>query len=127
MSNKDTCNVVCINEKTVNRLKAQLPTADDIEDSAGIFSMLGDATRIKIVFSLSKLKELCVCDIANILGLTISAASHQLRKLRDNDVVKFRNDGKMVYYSLADGYMADLMNDVFRHGADRKKELVHDK
>ena len=127
MQNKDTCNVVCINEKLVNRLKAQLPVTADIEGSAGIFSLLGDATRIKIVFSLSKEKELCVCDIANILGLTISAASHQLRKLRDKDVVKFRNDGKMVYYSLADRYIADLMNDVFRQSADRKKELVHDK
>ena len=127
MPNKDTCNVICINKKLVSSLKSQMPSVEDIEDTAGIFSLLGDATRIKIVFSLSKENELCVCDIANILGLTISAASHQLRKLKDKNVVKFRNDGKMAYYSLVDGYMADLMNDVFRHAKDRKKELVHDK
>ncbi len=76
---------------------------------------MADKTRVKIVFALSKEKELCVCDIANIVGLTISATSHQLRKLRDKNVVKFRNDGNMVYYSLDDKYVGNLLIDAFKH------------
>lgn len=112
---KDTCNVVCVNKKLVAKLKKIMPPRPVIEEAGSIFSVLGDATRIKIIFALSEEKELCVCDIANILGLTISAASHQLRKLKDKKTVKFRNDGNMVYYSLADEYIGNLLTDAFRH------------
>lgn len=112
---KDTCNVVCVNEKLVAKLKGMLPPYKVIAEAADIFSVLGDPTRIKIIFTLSRQKELCVCDIANILGLTISAASHQLRKLRDKQAVKFRNDGNMVYYSLADKYIENLLSDALKH------------
>ena len=111
----DTCNVVCVNKKLVAKLKKIMPPRPMIEEAGSIFSVLGDATRIKIIFALSEEKELCVCDIANILGLTISAASHQLRKLKDKKTVKFRNDGNMVYYSLADEYIGSLLTDAFKH------------
>lgn len=113
--NQDTCNVVCFNKELVSKLKRMMPDGFHIEEVADMFSLLGDKTRIKIVFALSKEKELCVCDIANILGLTISAVSHQLRKLKDKKVVKFRNDGNMVYYSLVDRYIENLLSDVFKH------------
>jgi len=118
---KGTCNVICFNKEMVSKLKRMMPSSLEIEEAADIFSILGDKTRVKIVFALSKEKELCVCDIANILGLTISAASHQLRKLRDKKVVKFRNDGNMVYYSLGDKYVENLLNDVFKHVQKKSK------
>ncbi len=112
---KDTCNVVCVNKTVVARVKKALPRGGAIGEAADIFSVLGDPTRIKIIFSLSREKELCVCDIANILGLTVSAASHQLRKLRDARAVTYRTDGNMVYYSLADKYVEDLLSDALKH------------
>ena len=113
--NKDTCNVVCFNKQLVLKLKSMIPAGFHIEEVAEMFSLLGDKTRIKIVFALSKEKELCVCDIANVLGLTISATSHQLRKLKDKKVVKYRNDRNMVYYFLVDRYIENLLSDVFKH------------
>lgn len=113
--NKDTCNVICFNKGLVSKIKKTMPAFLDIEEVAQTFSILGDKTRVKIVFALLKEKELCVCDIANVLGLTISATSHQLRKLRDKKVVKFRNDGNMVYYSLDDRYVGNLLIDAFKH------------
>ncbi len=112
---KDTCNVVCVNKVVVARVKKALPQGREIGEAADMFSVLGDPTRIKIIFSLSREKELCVCDIATILGLTISAASHQLRKLRDARAVTCRNYGNMVYYSLADKYVEALLCDALRH------------
>lgn len=114
---KDTCNVVCVNKTLVARAKKALPQGREIGEAAAMFSVLGDPTRIKIIFSLSREKELCVCDIANILGLTVSAASHQLRKLRDARAVTYRNDGTMVYYSLADKYVQALLSDALGHVA----------
>ena len=112
---KDTCNVVCVNKTVVAKVKKALPQRLAIGEAANIFSVLGDPTRIKIIFSLSREKELCVCDIANILGLTVSAASHQLRKLRDARAVTYRTDGNMVYYSLTDKYVEYLLSDALNH------------
>jgi len=111
----DTCDVVCFKEELVTKIKGMIPTDNRIMRVADTFSILGDKTRVKIVFALSLEKELCVCDIANILGLTISATSHQLRKLRDKRIVSFKNDGNMVYYSLDDKYMEELLDDAFKH------------
>jgi len=81
---------------------------------AETFKVLGDPTRMKIIFALS-LEELCVCDIANLLGTTKSAVSHQLRVLRNMRLVKYRKDGKMVYYSLDDGHINHLIEEGLRH------------
>lgn len=112
---KDTCNVVCVNKTIVAGVKKALPRSRVIGEAAEMFSVLGDPTRIKLIFSLSRENELCVCDIANILGLTVSAASHQLRKLKDARAVTCRNDGNMVYYSLADKYVEALLCDALKH------------
>ena len=127
--NKDVCRVVCFNKKLVGSLKTGMPQPAFIDKVAGIFSIVGDKTRVKILFILSGEKELCVCDIANTLGLTISATSHQLRKLRDRGVVKYRNDGNMVYYTLEDKHIEELLIDAFKHVRtlmpDIKKTIKH--
>jgi ArsR family transcriptional regulator len=75
-----------------------------------LFSALADPTRIRILNALMVTKELCVCDLAVIADLSVSAVSHQLRLLRDRDLVSARRDGRMVYYSLADDHVSTLMH-----------------
>lgn len=84
---------------------------DQIIKLTDIFSVLADSTRIKILFSLSR-GELCVCDISHILGLSISAVSHQLRMLRNLGLVKYRSQGKMAFYALADKHIISLIEEV---------------
>jgi len=81
---------------------------------AETFKVLGDTTRSKIIFALS-LEELCVCDIANLLGATKSAVSHQLRILRNMKLVKYRKDGKLAFYSLDDEHIRNLFDEGLRH------------
>ena len=79
------------------------------------FSALSDPTRLKILHALTVTKELCVCDLAALAELSVSAVSHQLRLLRDRDLVHARRDGRMVYYSLADDHVATLMGTGIEH------------
>ena len=95
----DVCELFCYNKAKVNRLKRTLPSQKKITGLTDLFKALGDNTRAKILFSLAK-GELCVCDIAHVLELSISAVSHQLRKMRGVGLAKYRNEGKMVFYSL---------------------------
>lgn len=81
---------------------------------AETFSALSDPTRAKIIFALQN-EELCVCDLAHLIGLTTSAISHQLRLLRNLRIVKYRKDGKVVYYSLADKHIETLFNQGLEH------------
>ena len=80
-----------------------------------LFSALSDPTRIRILNALMVTEELCVCDLAVIADLSVSAVSHQLRLLRDRDLVNARRDGRMVYYSLADDHVSSLMNSGVDH------------
>ncbi|HPI02657.1 MAG TPA: metalloregulator ArsR/SmtB family transcription factor [Candidatus Goldiibacteriota bacterium] len=111
---KDTCDVCSIDKKKVTKLKKIMPSDSVIKGIIVIFSALGNKTRAKIVFALSLEERLCVCDISNILGLTISAASHQLRKLRDLKIVTRKNEGNMVYYSLNNSYIRGLLANALR-------------
>lgn len=81
---------------------------------AELFKVFGDATRIRILYTLSQ-EELCVQDIADKLSMTQSAISHQLRILKQTSLVKFRRDGKTIYYSLADDHVATIMNQGLEH------------
>ena len=81
---------------------------------AETFKLLGDPTRVKIVFALSR-EELCVCDLANLLGVSQSAVSHSLRALRQMRLVRFRKEGKIAYYALDDEHIAHLLDEGFRH------------
>ncbi|MEW5944945.1 MAG: metalloregulator ArsR/SmtB family transcription factor [bacterium] len=87
---------------------------DVVRSLAETFRALGDPSRVRILMALS-VEELCVCDLANLLGISISAASHQLRILRGLKVVKYRRNGKMVYYSLDDEHIENLFTEGLRH------------
>lgn len=89
-----------------------MPGDAAIEETRILFSALADRARLKILCAFRDGEELCVCDVANVLGTTISTASHHLRKLRDLRLLKYRNDGKMSYYSLRSKYAAKLAVEV---------------
>ena len=91
-----------------------LPDEELLYDLADLFKVFGDPTRIRILYVLS-VEELCVQDIADRLSMTQSAISHQLRVLKQMSLVKFRRDGKTIYYSLADSHVATIMNQGLEH------------
>ena len=105
----DLCNVPCFNERLVRRLQRELPDDESLTDAASMFAALADRARLKIILALRDGDELCVCDVAHVLDLSVSTASHHLRKLRDLRVLKYRNDGKMAYYALRDDMAAQLV------------------
>lgn len=107
----DLCNVPCFKEKLVRRIQRELPDDEVLADAASLFAALSDQARLKIILALRSGEELCVCDVAHVLSLSVSTASHHLRKLRDLRILKYRNDGKMAYYSLRDEVAAALVAD----------------
>ncbi len=114
LTSDDTCQVPCFNEALVKKLQRQMPPDDVVEQAQIIFGALADRARIKILFALRNGEELCVCDVAHVLGASISTASHHLRKLRDLRLLRYRNDGKMAYYSLCGGLAARLVADTLK-------------
>lgn len=110
----DACEVEFVDERKVKRVQKAMKREDAIALLAETFRILGDATRIKIAFALSK-EELCVCDLANLLGVSQSAVSHSLRVLRQMRLVKFRKAGRTAFYSLDDEHIAHLLAEGFRH------------
>jgi len=113
-----TSNVCSINEidpEKVAFVQKQALPARTIERVSRLFSALSDPTRLKILHALTVTEELCVCDLAALAELSVSAVSHQLRLLRDRDLVRARRDGRMVYYSLADDHISILMGTGIEH------------
>ena len=110
----DSCEIQFVDESKVKSVRKEMKSAETISLLAETFKILGDPTRIKIAFALSK-EELCVCDIANLLSVSQSAVSHSLRTLRQMKLVKFRKEGKIAYYSLDDEHIANLLEEGFRH------------
>ena len=110
----DACEVQFVDEKKVKRVRRAMKSSEEVSALAETFKILGDPTRIKIAFALSK-EELCVCDIANLLGVSQSAVSHSLRTLRQMKLVRFRKQGKIAYYTLDDDHIATLLDEGFRH------------
>lgn len=108
----DLCNVPCFKEDRVARMRADMPSDDALEDARRLFASLADRTRLRLLYALRKGEELCVCDVAHVLGISVSVASHHLRKLRDLKVLKYRNDGKMAYYSLRSTLASELVDRV---------------
>ena len=92
----------------IEEIRHSLPDEEELYDLADVFRVFGDSTRIKILYTLYK-SELCVADIAEVLQMTQSAVSHQLRILKDAKLVKFRRDGKTIYYSLDDDHVATIL------------------
>lgn len=108
MSKNDTCEIYCYDEKKVNRIKGELEK-EDLSSVAQLFKALADENRAKISYSLCQDGELCVCDIANIIGSTVATASHHLRTLHKQGIVKYRKEGKLAFYSLDDEHIKQLI------------------
>ena len=108
---QDTCEIFCFNEEKVERLKKAVRITEGL---AEIFKALSDDTRMKIIYALSK-EELCVCDIATIIGSTVPAASHHLRYLKNVGLAKHRKQGKMVFYSIDDDCVKTIIEAALSH------------
>ncbi|MFC0272146.1 ArsR/SmtB family transcription factor [Metabacillus herbersteinensis] len=114
MKNEDVCEVVCVDAEKVSRVKSEIETIQT-QEVAKIFKALSDDTRVKIAYSLLQEYELCVCDVANIVKCTTATASHHLRLLRNLGLAKYRKEGKLVYYSLDDDHVKQLISIAFAH------------
>ena len=110
----DKCDCTIIHEDVVERVRGEMPDEELLFDLADLFKVFGDSTRVKIICGLFA-AELCVCDIAALLGMTQSAISHQLRVLKQARLVKFRRAGKVVYYSLDDEHIKAIFNQGLNH------------
>jgi len=110
----DVCEVYYVNERHVEKARKALSPEREVLAVAEMFRNLGDPTRVKILQALA-VEELCVCDLAKLLGVSDSATSHQLRVLRSQKLVRFRKEGKMAFYSLDDEHVDSLMREVLRH------------
>lgn len=110
----DRCDVNCIHEEAVAEVRGVMINTDVVNSLAELFKALGDPTRVKILFAVMN-RELCVCDIAAVIGSSESAVSHQLRILRSLKLIKFRRDGKILYYSLADAHVERLFAQGLEH------------
>ena len=110
----ECCDTYQVHEELVKAVNEKMPEEDELYDLAELFKVFGDSTRIRILYVLFE-AELCVCDIAQLLGMTQSAISHQLRSLKQAKLVKSRRDGKTVFYSLADGHVSTILNQGMDH------------
>ena len=114
MQQEEKIEYLCVQEDTVHRLLEEMPAEEDLYDLAELFKVFGDSTRIKILYALFG-AELCVGDLAQLLGMSQTAVSHQLRVLRTNKLVKGRKEGKIVFYSLADDHVRTILGQGMDH------------
>ncbi len=119
MAEKEKEEVECcehhhVHESLVHQVEDGMPSEDMMQSLADFYKIFGDMTRVKILCVLSQ-SELCVCDLAEVTGMTQSAISHQLRVLKQSKLVKNRRDGKTVYYSLADDHIQSILNQGLEH------------
>lgn len=108
------CDILCVHHEAIDQYTDQMITLDRANGLAELFKTLGDPTRIRIMDALAR-SEFCVCDLAELLGSSQSATSHQLRVLRNNNLVKYRREGKMVYYSVQDFHVSELYRQGLEH------------
>ena len=114
MTKQPICDCDVIHEDLVNETRNHMKSKDEYLNLATLFKMFGDKSRVKILHALEQ-NELCVCDLAVLLGVTKSAISHQLKALRLANLVKFRREGQVVYYSLADDHVKEILSIGFAH------------
>ena len=114
VSDVECCDFYQVHDEVVKAVKEKMPDEDELYDLAEIFKVFGDSTRIKILYVLFE-QEMCVCDIAQLLNMTQSAISHQLKILKQSRLVKNRREGKAVFYSLADGHVRSIINQGLEH------------
>lgn len=112
--NLEACSFLCVHEDVVAQVKSSLPEMERLLRLAELFKTFGDGTRVRILYVLLD-AEVCVCDLATLLGMTQSAVSHQLRILKIARLIQSRRDGKTVFYSLADDHVATLLRQGMEH------------
>ena len=115
---EEICEINIIHQDEVNKVKNTMPEDELIYDLAEFFKVFADSTRMKIIYALLE-KDLCVCDIAAIVGTTQSAISHQLRILKQSKLVRYKKEGKIVYYSLDDEHISEIV----KKGREHIEEL----
>lgn len=108
------CAVTQVHPDAVERVRGLLPRDETLYDLAELFKIFGDSTRVKILYALLE-SELCVCDIAKLMDVSQSAVSHQLRVLKASKLVKFRREGKTIFYSLADDHVVSILSQGMEH------------
>jgi len=113
----DVCEIECSNKKAIREVKSNMLDENILLDVAENFKIFGDLTRLKILQALY-IRELCVCDLCAVLEANQSTISHQLRVLRGKNLVKFRKDGKMAYYSLADEHVVKIIEMGVEHATE---------
>jgi ArsR family transcriptional regulator len=114
MNEAPSCEYMHIHLDIVSAVLKDMPNDDTLYKLSELYKLFGDKTRIKILYVLLQ-RELCVCDIAKLLNMTISAISHQLKILKQASLVKFRKEGKTVFYSLADDHVKTILNNGMEH------------
>ena len=119
----DCCDLLCAHEDAVEAVRRAMPDEDTLYDLTELFHVFSDSTRMRILYALFS-AELCVCDIATLLGLTQSAVSHQLRILKGGRLVKPRREGKTVYYSLADDHVRKIIAQGMEHIMEQQGVMV---
>ena len=108
------CHCTIIHQDIIDKVKGEMVDEELLSDLADLYKVFGDTTRVKILHVLSK-AEMCVCDISALLSMNSSSVSHQLKSLRQAKLVKYRKEGKVVYYSLADEHVKHVFNEGLIH------------
>ena len=108
------CGFMHVHPELVEKVNADMPAEEILYDLAELYKIFGDSTRIKILFVLFE-SEMCVCDIAKVLNMSSSAISHQLRVLKNSRLIKFRREGKSVFYSLSDDHVRTILGQGMEH------------
>ena len=114
------CNEKCPHYYKIEQVKKEAPSFDEIMEMADMFKLFADSSRLKIICSILN-NELCVCDLSELLGLSQSNVSHQLQLLRTSKLVKYRKEGKQVYYSLQDEHIEKIITMALDHVREEKK------
>ena len=109
-----SCEYLSVHQEVVDQVMEAMPPEEELFDLAELFKIFGDSTRIRILYVLFE-AEMCVCDLAQLLGMTQSAISHQLQVLKKSKLVKYRREGKTVFYSLSDGHVRVILGQGMEH------------
>ncbi|WP_042354000.1 ArsR/SmtB family transcription factor [Bacillus rubiinfantis] len=115
MKERDVCEITCVDNEKTTVIQQELANSNNLIEVAKLFKALSDETRMKIAYALTLEDELCVCDVAHIVGATTATASHHLRHLKNLGLAKYRKEGKLVYYSLDDDHVKQLIQIAIEH------------
>lgn len=117
MDKRYACEGTIVHREAVQAVGQQMLSDALFSDAASFFKVMGDGTRFRILFALDK-HELCVCDLANLLGMSVSAVSHQLARLRESKLVTSRRDGKNAFYTIADDHIHLMLKGCVEHAVE---------